>query len=89
MTESELRVVYETYTGAWQLYKQFADVQDTEVYWSRLAQAAREYAKAHGKSGLAVDLAVVTIQALESKAGDPGAVVRQCKEAQVNQHNKQ
>lgn len=68
-TEEELRPIYATFQGAWKLYRAFSgatDAKDAEEYRERLESAAQEYAKAHGGTPLAVDLASAVKKALEA-----------------------
>ncbi len=66
-TDEELRKIYNIFTDAWKFYRKYADVQQTDEYWSALADEADLVAQRHQNSRLCCDLILAATAELERK----------------------
>ena len=66
-TNEELREVYNIFSDSWKFFKKFADVQQTDEYWSALVDAADLVARKHQNSRLCKDLVLAATAELERK----------------------
>lgn len=67
MTDAELKTVYDTFTDAWRLYRDFADIGESDDYWKALIKAAKDFSAKHGKTKLSVDLSLTVLRELERR----------------------
>lgn len=68
MTDADLKRVYDMFTSCWRFYRQFADVQKTDEYWTAVTEEGDRLARGFGNGRFIRDLLGAVMAELERQA---------------------